>query len=315
LSKRESKLYQTLLALYPEHKIFVQVALSQLINVARNHPERDSIRAHYKQLVADFVLCRSDLSVVAVIELDDRTHKWPKRKDADARKNKALADAGMRLVRIPAGRLPTMEKLRELVDADRPDRTAIPTLHAPEAELRLVEEADDPYFVPSMEEESDSRAFKAITQKIILGGVLIVVGWFVYSQFLPFAMQRAFQPLAIAHAPTASAPSRTATSTRRPIASLVAVPNSAELAHTGQAQLQAANALQNEKAQAWAAFYTAPASCEHPVDWDAQVECGNRYMRAKKLFEQAWEAEHPQKQGSATEIVLDNGSVGGPRRQ
>jgi hypothetical protein len=96
---------------------------------------------------------------------------------------------------------------------------------------------------------------------------------------------------------------------------LVAVPNLAELAHTGQAQLQAANALQNEKAQAWAAFYTAPASCEHPVDWDAQVECGNRYMRAKKLFEQAWEAEHPQKQGSATEIVLDNGSVGGPRRQ
>ena len=66
LTDRELSLYQSLLSLYPEHKIFVQVALSQLIDVDRNHPERKAIRARYKQLVADFVLCRLDLSIVAV---------------------------------------------------------------------------------------------------------------------------------------------------------------------------------------------------------------------------------------------------------
>jgi hypothetical protein len=57
-----------LLNLYPDHKIFVQVALSQLIDVPEDHPGRQSIRNRFSQLVADFVLCRSDLSVIAVIE-------------------------------------------------------------------------------------------------------------------------------------------------------------------------------------------------------------------------------------------------------
>src|SRR6267378_593825 len=118
LSAREQSLYQRLLSLYPRHQVFVQVALSQLVDVDHNHPESASIRARYKQLVADFVLCRADLSVVAVIELDDRSHERRDRQDADARKTKALVDAGLRLVRIPAGALPSREKLREIIDVD-----------------------------------------------------------------------------------------------------------------------------------------------------------------------------------------------------
>jgi uncharacterized protein DUF2726 len=315
LSKRENKLYQNLIVLYPDHKIFVQVALSQLIDVDRNHPESDSIRARYKQLVADFVLCRADLSVVAVIELDDRTHEWPKRKAADARKNKALADAGIRLVRVPAGRLPTTEKLRELLDADRPvgDRTDIPTLHAPEPELRLVEEVDDPSLAIAMDRtESESRVFKEITRKIILGGVLIVAGWFVYSQFLGFANQPAFQPMTVrsnASSVAHAVPLITPTATR--FTAPVTVNASAnELAMQKQQALQVANAVQKKKDTAWAAFYSAPASCEHPPSWKDQVECGNLHMRAKKRFEEQWATS----QGTAAEVVLGNGSVGGPHK-
>jgi hypothetical protein len=314
LSKRENKLYQILVALYPDHKIFVQVALSQLIDIDRNHPESESIRARYKQLVADFVLCRPNLDVVVVIELDDRTHAWPKRKAADARKNKALADAGIRLVRIPAGRLPTIEKLQEILDVDGPrgDRADIPTIYPVDPELRLVEDVDDPLrLVPLDHAESESTVFKEITQKIILGGVLIVGGWFVYSQFLGFAMQKAFQSLAVRHAVTASAPKST---TLRPIlipvAPAVTGLRSEEMAAKRATQFQAANALQKKKDQAWGAFYSAPVSCEHPVDWAAQVECGNQYMRAKKRFEEKWAAS----QETAVETVLRSGSVGGPHR-
>src|ERR1700722_6032138 len=116
LSDRENSLYQCLLSLYPDHKLFVQVALSQMIDVPESYPERLSIRNRFSQLVADFVLCRSDLSIVAVIELDDRNHERADRMDADARKNKALADAGIRLVRVPAGTLPSEGALRALVD-------------------------------------------------------------------------------------------------------------------------------------------------------------------------------------------------------
>jgi hypothetical protein len=103
LTGRERSLYERLLALYLEHKIFVQVALSQLIDVPEAHPQRPWIRRRFSQLVADFVLCRPNLSIMAVIELDDHSHERPDRGAADARKNKALADAGPTLVRIPAG--------------------------------------------------------------------------------------------------------------------------------------------------------------------------------------------------------------------
>lgn len=189
LTERERSLYQSLNKLYPNHKIFVQVALSQLIDIDSRHPERNSIRARFKQLVADFVLCRADLSLVAVIELDDRTHERAVRQAADARKNKVL------------------------------------TASAPVLPGRIAEDAE------------------------------------------------------------------------------------AKRAH-----MQETSALAKEKNLAWAAFYSAPASCEHPVDWNAQVECGNQYMRAKRAFEQNWAAEHSSSQGIGAAVILDGRSVAGGQK-
>jgi hypothetical protein len=302
LSKREQLLYRRLVDLYPDHKILVQVALSQLINVDRTHPERESIRARYKQLVADFVLCRPDLSVVTVIELDDRTHAWPKRKAADARKNKALADAGLPLVRIPAGRLPSPDTLRALVDAG-----AVEEGTQEETELSLVQTVDT-YDVPSMhawrdDSSEESSEVKRVVMRAAGVAVLVVGGWFIFSQFLPAVVRHAFQPLAIPRVRAAAAPPNSIPvgPPRIPTTPVKSGPSAEELAWQKRVQIQAANALQKKKDLVWAAFYSAPASCEHPVDWSAQVECGNQYMRAKKVFERRWEAEHASAQGSSAD--------------
>lgn len=304
LSRRERRLYQSLTVLYPDHKILVQVALSQLINVDRNHPESESIRARYKQLVADFVLCRPDLSVVTVIELDDRTHVWPKRKAADARKNKALADAGIRLVRIPAGRLPSQDTLRALVDVDG----ALDEIITEETVLSLVQTVDTNREISAHgwrdESSAESRELKRVALKAIAVAILVLGGWFVFSQFLPAVVKQALQPLAIprVRAPAVAPNSIPLAPPRIPTAPVISGPDADELAGQKRVQLQAANALQRKKDQAWAAFYSAPASCEHPVDWTAQVECGNQYMRAKKRFEEQW----TMRQGSRAGVVLDN---------
>jgi very-short-patch-repair endonuclease len=291
LTEREQSLYRNLLDLYPDHKLFVQVALSQLIDVPEGHPERLSIRNQFSQLVADFVLCRSNLSVIAVIELDDRSHERPKRQAADARKNKALADAGIRLVRIPAGKLPSEDALRALVDGvggaveDRPQEETV---------LSLVETVDT-YEENSThgwrdDSSAESRELKRIALKAIAVAILLLGGWFIFSQFLPAVVKQAFQPLAPKQVRAASTPLNSIQVMPRqiPTAPTVSGPNAEELARQKQVQLRVANALQKKKDRAWAAFYSAPASCEHPVDWTAQVECGNQYMRAKKRFEEQW---------------------------
>jgi hypothetical protein len=318
LSPREQSLYQSLLSLYPRHQVFVQVALSQLIDVDHNHPESESIRARYKQLVADLVLCRADLSVVAVIELDDRSHKRRARQDADARKTKALVDAGLRLVRIPAGALPSEEELREIIDADRPpgEHSGRPKMHhfvPVESELRLAPDwGSAPTFAPRADHEgAASRAVKLAVVKMVLGGVVLVFGWVVYTQLVPAVAQRAFQPLTVRHVPPSSTAPRSSLALAP--AQISPVPKVAgrtpqELTEQRRIESQAV-AFQRQKEHAWLAYYSAPASCEHPVDWKAQVECGNQYMRAKKEFDKQWVIEHPSSESSGGASVLDNGSV------
>lgn len=312
LTERERSLYQRLLSLYPEHMIFVQVALSQLIDVDRNHPESDSVRARYKQLVADFVLCRSDLSVIAVIELDDPSHKRADRQYADARKNKVLTDAGIRLVRIPAGRIPSEDDLRTLINADGSAKESVQE----ETVLSLVEPAET-YEDASMhawrdDSSEESRELKRIVLKAIAVAVLLLAGWLIFGYVLPAAIKQAFQPLAIPRVGAASVPpsSIPVAPPRIPMVPVVSGPRADELAWQKRVQVQAANALQKKKDLAWAAFYLTPASCEHPPSWKDQVECGNLYMRAKKRFEERWEAS----QGTGAEVDLGYGSVDGPQK-
>jgi Protein of unknown function (DUF2726) len=272
LTEREQSLYQSLLRLYPNYKLFIQVALSQLIGIDRKHPERESIRARYKQLVADFVFCREDLSVVAVIELDDRSHERADRQDADARKNKALADAGIRLVRIPAGKLPSEDALRALIDADGKSQSRFQ--EAPE--LSLAEDTYSPETEYESEAESSavSQELKRTALRAIVVALLLAGGWFFYSYILPSLIQQAFQPMAARSVRVAPTP-KSLIAPRQTLSDPSVLQISPDrLAERTGSQTQEAAALQKQKQVAWAAFYSAPASCEHPVSWNAQVECG-----------------------------------------
>jgi uncharacterized membrane protein YhiD involved in acid resistance len=55
-----------------------------------------------------------------------------------------------------------------------------------------------------------------------------------------------------------------------------------EAQREGIAQMEA-------KERAWNRYYQTPPECEKPANWDAQVECGNRHIRARREFEINWE--------------------------
>ena len=210
-------------------------------------------------------------------------------------RNKALADARIRLVRIPAGRLPSPDALRALVDAG-----AVGEGTQEETVLSLVQTVDihDEASMHAWRDDSRQES-REVSRVALRAGAIIVLlfgAWFIFSQMLPAVVRQALQPLAIPRARTAAALPRPIPVTPRqiPSAPVISGPNTDELARQKPVPAQAANALQKKKDLAWAAFYSPPASCEHPVDWAAQVECGNQYMRAKKVFEQRWDAEQAQ---------------------
>ena len=119
LTKCEREWHQAMLRACPGHHVFAQVSLSQLIALEPDVAKPTALRNHFQQLVADFVICRADYDVLAVIEVDDASHERPSRRDSDARKQKAVESAGFRFVRIPSRSRPSESLVRQLLGIEQ----------------------------------------------------------------------------------------------------------------------------------------------------------------------------------------------------
>ena len=119
LSRAEQVLYGRLVRAFPGHVILAQVALSQMLVVARTGADgsAQSIANRFRQLVADFVVCTPDFTAVAVIELDDRSHHRNAQRERDRRKDQFLQAAGMKVIRIAVADIPGEAALKALVAA------------------------------------------------------------------------------------------------------------------------------------------------------------------------------------------------------
>ncbi len=104
LTEYEEKMFFRLRETFPQHIVLAQVAFSALPDTKQR-----STRATFSQKVTDFVLCDRGLNVVAVIELDDSSHK--NREEQDAKREELLTAAGYRVIRY--GRIPEAAKLLE----------------------------------------------------------------------------------------------------------------------------------------------------------------------------------------------------------
>lgn len=99
-----------------ELKVFGKVRLGDLIQPARglSKSRRTGLRNRIQQKHVDFVLCRPDtLAVVGVVELDDASHGRKDRAERDDFVDKALASAGVPVLRFPARKAYAVTEVRE----------------------------------------------------------------------------------------------------------------------------------------------------------------------------------------------------------
>jgi very-short-patch-repair endonuclease len=94
LTHREQAMYNLLTQCMPDHFVLAQVALSALLT---SHDR--ATRNVFSRKVADFVVCSRAFEVLAVIELDDKSHR--SRDALDAKRDAILTRAGYRVLRYP----------------------------------------------------------------------------------------------------------------------------------------------------------------------------------------------------------------------
>lgn len=107
----EQVLYFRLTQALPEHIILAQVQLSQLLGVKKGSNHQSWLN-RINRMSADFVVCKKDSTIVAVIELDDATHQQAKRQEADAKKDKALSAAEIKIIRWQVKTIPDIAAIQ-----------------------------------------------------------------------------------------------------------------------------------------------------------------------------------------------------------
>jgi hypothetical protein len=105
LTQPEQVLYHRLVKALPDHIVLAQVQVSRVLGVKKGFGFNEwSNRVN--RMSYDFVICDKASTPVAAIELDDKSHESEHRINTDAKKGKATADAGLRLIRWHCKSLP-----------------------------------------------------------------------------------------------------------------------------------------------------------------------------------------------------------------
>lgn len=106
LSNHEKTMFGEIRQSVPECQIFVQVALSAIL-----WTKSQSTRNKFNRLIADFVITDSDFNILAIIELDDKSHDNPETQAKDAKRDAMLREADYKVLRYRY--MPDKQKLRQ----------------------------------------------------------------------------------------------------------------------------------------------------------------------------------------------------------
>jgi hypothetical protein len=126
LSRGETAFYHPLRRAMPAHlMICTKVRLCDIIGCS-GEAWKAGFGARISQKHVDFVLADADTTAIAlVIELDDRTHQRADRQERDVFVDRALAAAGVPILRIPAAASYDVRVLRNQIAALVKDTNAV----------------------------------------------------------------------------------------------------------------------------------------------------------------------------------------------
>ena len=118
MTERERRVIEMIEAAAPGCRVHAQVAMGALLDAkaGMNRKQRTTIRNGFDRKIVDYVIENKQTGdVVAIVELDDRTHIAAK----DKARDRLTAAAGYTTVRLPAGEGVTHQVVRERLTCAR----------------------------------------------------------------------------------------------------------------------------------------------------------------------------------------------------
>jgi very-short-patch-repair endonuclease len=111
LTDNEREFYGRLRRALPEYTLLTQVSMGALVDIGASVSDRFRVRLRemFNRKIVDFVVCDQNFNVVALIELDDRTHVAQK----DALRDTLTNRAGYVTLRYESKTKPSAQKIAE----------------------------------------------------------------------------------------------------------------------------------------------------------------------------------------------------------
>jgi hypothetical protein len=112
LSEPEQVLFWRLKEAMPECVVLSQVSFSRFIEPAAvGRGTRQALFNRISRKTVDFFICLPDFTLVAAVELDDRSHRG----SLDAERDAILESAGVPILRMNVRDIPSVEQLRVML--------------------------------------------------------------------------------------------------------------------------------------------------------------------------------------------------------
>ena len=168
MSNRERVPYHRMVKALPDRIVLAQVQLARMLALASGE-NRHWWLQHIDRNTIDFVICLPDSTVVAAVEVDDDAPSTAHRRRADALKAKALASAGIKLVRWGARQLPNEHTIRAALGGSTADVPTAPMVADP-GPMSMLPTVHERVFLPGGPEadflQRPSRAAQHLRQPV-----------------------------------------------------------------------------------------------------------------------------------------------------
>jgi hypothetical protein len=296
LTDTEIDFYNLLSAALPEYRVLAQVQLSSFIKVDKSliyANESYKWQNPISQQSVDYLICDQDFSIIAAIELDDKTHYSQDAIKRDTKKNTNLQAAKVRLIRWHAESMPSLEEIqfevkRYLIDS--------PSDNLDQEEWRI--ERNDRFFEQSKILSNTSRIQQnTLLFKIIFFLISIAIIFIGFNQIAKNSLKLITNPITTMQSISEDIKNRNQDRLNASIEKQAIEKNKKieerrieiqqqQALNIKQDQLRAeAIKEQNLKEALWESRYKEKLDCTHK----SVLDCGNDNIRARREFEAYWE--------------------------